>query len=110
MASTWLVKSKLPAAEGLTINGNLACAMTHHQRHLTVSELARVEGNIHAGTVVVFGQLIGDIFSEGKVLLARGSDVHGDISCNRLYIEDGAQFMGRVLMGKCDARADQEYS
>ncbi len=50
-------------------------------------------------TVVVFGQLIGNIFSEGKVLLARGSEVQGDICCSRLHIEDGARFMGRVAMG-----------
>lgn len=86
-------------AQGLTIVGHLECAMAHHKTHLTVSEHACVEADIHAGTVDVFGQVIGDIFSDGKVTLARGSDVQGDICCSCLYIEDGARLMGRVAMG-----------
>lgn len=110
IASTWLVKSELLSAEGLMIDGYLECAMAHHQQHLTVSENAHVEANIHASTVVVFGHLIGDIFSEGKVSLASSSDVQGDICCACLFIEEGARFMGRVEMGKCAAPADLEYS
>lgn len=81
------------------IDGHLECAMAHHETHLTISEDARVQANIHSGNVVVFGQLTGDIFSEGKVWLARGSEVEGDICCSCLYIEDGALFIGRAAVG-----------
>lgn len=107
--STWLLKNKPAAADGLTIDGNLECAMAHHQGHLTISKDARVEANIHAGTVVIFGQLVGNIFSEGKVSLTRGSEVQGDICCSRLDVEDGARFRGRVVMKECPASADLEY-
>ncbi len=49
IGSTWLVRNKPSSAEGLMIDGNLECAMAHHERHLTISEHARVEANIHAG-------------------------------------------------------------
>ncbi len=86
-------------AEGLMIDGYLSCAMAHHETHVTISEHACVEADIHARTVDIFGQVIGDIFSAGRVSLANGSDVQGDICCSCLYIEDGARFKGRVAMG-----------
>lgn len=98
------------SAEGLIINGSLECAMVHHQRHLTVSKNARVEADLHASTVVVFGHLIGDIVSEGKVLLAKGSHVQGDISCAGLFIEEGAQFKGQIAMSACATDGNVGYS
>jgi cytoskeletal protein CcmA (bactofilin family) len=99
IASTWLVKNKLSPAEGLVIDGNLECAMAHHQQHLTISRHANVRADVSASTVVVFGQLTGNIFSDGKVTLARGSDVRGDICCPCLYVEEGARFIGRIVSG-----------
>lgn len=110
IASTWFVKHKLSPAEGLVIDGFLECAMAHHQQHLTISEQARVQGNIDAPTVVVFGQLIGDIFSEGKVTLANGSDVRGNINCGCLQVEEGARFIGQISSGESATRTDLEYS
>jgi cytoskeletal protein CcmA (bactofilin family) len=73
--------------------------MAHNETHVTISEHACVDADIHARTVNVFGEVIGGIFSSGKVSLAKGSVVQGDICCFGLYIEDGARFKGRVEMG-----------
>jgi cytoskeletal protein CcmA (bactofilin family) len=81
------------------IDRYLERAMAHHETHLLISKHASVKTDINAGTVDVFGQLIGNIFSGGKVSLARGSDVQGDICCSCLYIEEGTRFVGRVAMG-----------
>lgn len=110
MASTRLVKNELSSEEGLVIDGHLACAMVHHQQHLTISEHAHVEANIRAGTVIVLGQLIGDIFSDSKVILASGSDVQGDIHCACLYIEEGARYIGQISSGESAALAHLEYA
>lgn len=99
MTSKRLVRNEPSSAEGLMIDGILECAIAHHESHVTISEHARVEADIHAGAVVVFGKLLGDIRSEGKVTLIEGSDVQGDICCSCLAIEDGARFVGRVAMG-----------
>ena len=99
LASSWLVQTNPSPAAGLMIDGYLACEVAHHETHVTISEHACVEADIHARTVDVFGQVIGDIVSGGRVSLAKGSDVQGDICCSCLYIEDGARFKGRVAMG-----------
>jgi cytoskeletal protein CcmA (bactofilin family) len=110
VVSTWLTKTELSSAEGLVIEGVLECDIAHHQQQLTVSQNARVAANLSARTVVVFGQLTGDIFSDGTVWLARGSDVRGNIHSACLFIEEGAQFTGRIETGECVANANVEYS
>jgi cytoskeletal protein CcmA (bactofilin family) len=103
--STRLVNDKLSSATGLIIDGYLECTMAHHKQHLTVTEYAQVHGNVNANTVLVFGQLVGNIFSDGTVSLASGSDVRGDIHCACLQIEEGAKFIGNVEMGDGNRRA-----
>lgn len=110
VVSTWLRKNKLSSGEGLVIEGLLECDMAHHQQHLTVSRNARVAANLSARTVVVLGQLTGDIFSDGTVWLARGSDVRGKIHSACLYIEEGAQFTGQIETCECVTHANVEYS
>lgn len=100
IASTRVFKGRLSAAEGLIIEGHLECTIAHHKKHLTVGEHGRVKADIHANTVIVLGQLIGDIYSEGMVSLAKGSDVKGNIFCACLDIEDGARFEGKINMGE----------
>lgn len=110
IVSSRLTRTKLPSAEGLVIEGLLECDMAHHQQHLTVSKSARVAANLSARTVVVFGQLTGDIFSDGTVWLAKGSNVRGNIHSACLFIEEGAQFTGRIETGECATPANVEYS
>ena len=110
VVSTWLTKTKLSSAESLVIEGLLECDMAHHQQHLTVSQNARVTATLSAHTVVVFGQLNGDIFSDGTVWLAKGSDVRGNIHSARLFIEEGTRFTGRIETGDCAIHANVEYS
>jgi cytoskeletal protein CcmA (bactofilin family) len=110
VVSTWLTRSKPSSAEGLVIDGNLECALAHHQQQLIVSRNARVDANLHARTVVVFGQLTGDIVCEGKVFLAEGSLVQGNIRCACLNIEEGARFKGQVVLGIDAAEPNVEYS
>ena len=110
VTSASLTKIKPSSAEGLVIEGLLECDMAHHQQHLTVSQNARVAANLSAPTVVVFGQVTGDIFSAGTVWLAKGSAVWGNIHSACLFIEEGAQFTGRIETGECVANANVEYS
>jgi cytoskeletal protein CcmA (bactofilin family) len=100
IASTLRVEGKPSATEGLLIEGRLECTTAHHQKHLTVGEYSRVKANIHASTVTVFGQLVGNIHSKGMVWLAKSANVKGDIFCACLFIEEGARVEGKIEMGK----------
>ena len=97
---TLVFKGELSADEDLIIEGHIEGTIAHHKKHLTVGKQGRVKADIHANSVIVLGELIGDIHSEGMVSLAKGADVRGDIFCARIVMEDGARFKGKIDMGE----------
>jgi len=97
---TLVFKGELSADEDLVIEGNIEGTIAHHKKHLTIGKQGRVKADIHASSVIVEGQLFGDIHSEGIVSLADGADVMGNIYCGRIVMEDGARFKGKIDMGE----------
>jgi len=97
---TLVFKGELSADEDLVIEGNIEGTIAHHKKHLVIGSQGRVKADIHASSVIVEGQLIGDIHSEGIVSLAKGADVFGNIYCARIVMEDGARFKGKIDMGE----------
>ncbi|MDH3234681.1 MAG: polymer-forming cytoskeletal protein [Alphaproteobacteria bacterium] len=70
------------------VEGNIEC------RSLTVSESARIKGNIRAKTVIMSGKVIGTI-EAGTLTLNRPAIVAGDLVVHdQLGIEPGAHFEG----------------
>ncbi len=92
-------KGELQADEDLVIEGQVEGTIAHHRKRLTIGKQGRVRADIDANSVIVEGQLVGDIHGDEVVSLASGADVTGNIFCRRIVIEDGAQFNGRIDMG-----------
>ena len=82
---TLVFRGELSADEDLVIEG-------------TIGKLGRVTADIHASSVIVEGELNGDIHSDGLVSLANGATVNGNVFCARLVMQDGATFNGKVDM------------
>ena len=97
---TLVFKGELSADEDLIIEGLIEGTIAHHKKHLTVGKHGRVKADIHASSVIVLGQLVGDVHSEGMVSLAKSANVKGDIFCARIVMEDGARFEGKIDMGE----------
>ncbi len=97
---TMVFKGELSADEDLIIEGHIEGTITHHKKHLTVGKQGRVHADINASAVIVLGELVGDIRSEGMVSLAKSSRVKGNIYCARIVMEDGARFKGKIDMGQ----------
>ena len=97
---TLVIKGELSADEDLVIEGQIEGTIAHHKKNLTVGKEGRVKADIHASSVIIEGQLVGNIHSEGTVSLSRTSSVKGDIYCGRIVMEDGARFSGRIEMGE----------
>jgi len=97
---TLVFKGELSADEDLFIEGRIEGTIAHHKMNLTVGKQGRVKANIDATSVIIEGQLVGDIRSDGTVTLAKGADVDGNIFCSRIVMEDGARFKGEIDMGE----------
>ena len=97
---TLVFKGELSADEDLFIEGRIEGTIAHHKMNLTVGKQGRVKADIDATSVFIEGQLVGDIRSDGRVSLAKGAEVKGNIFCARLVMEDGARFEGKIDMGE----------
>jgi len=97
---TLIFRGELSADEDLVIEGTIEGTIAHHKKNLTIGQKGRVTADIHASSVLVEGELNGDIHSDGLVSLAKGSTVTGNVSCARLVMEDGARFTGKVDMSQ----------
>lgn len=95
---TLVFRGELSADEDLVIEGTIEGTIAHHKKNLTIGKQGRVTADIHASSVIVEGELHGDIHSDGLVSLAKGGKVNGNIYCARLVMQDGAQFNGNIDM------------
>jgi cytoskeletal protein CcmA (bactofilin family) len=96
---TLVFKGELSADEDLIIEGHIEGTIAHHNKHLTVGKQGRIKADVHASSVIVFGQIVGDIHCQGTVSLAKSAEVVGNIYCARIGMEDGARFKGKIDMG-----------
>ena len=95
---TLFFKGELSADEDLFIEGRIEGTIAHHKMNLTVGKQGRVKADIDATTVIIEGQVVGDIRSDGTVTLAKGANVEGNIFCSRIAMEEGARFKGKIDM------------
>lgn len=110
---TLVIRGELSADEDLVIDGTIEGTIAHHKKNLTIGKQGRVTADIHASSVLVEGELNGDIHSDGLVSLAKGATVNGNVFCARLVMEDGARFNGKIDMAvpaSVTAVADVEKS
>lgn len=92
-------RGELSADEDLVIEGMIEGSIAHHDKNITIGKQGRVLADIHANSVIVEGELKGDIHSDGLVSLADGASVTGNIYCARIVMQDGAWFSGKIDMG-----------
>ena len=92
------IKGELSGNEDLTIEGLVDGKIMVKDHNLTIGANGRITAEVHAKTVVVVGQVSGNITADDKVELAPTASVVGDIRAPRVSIADGARFKGSIDM------------
>ena len=69
--------------------GNVECKGRIH-----LAKGSFVNGNINAKSAYINGKVKGDLVSQEKVVLAKFSELKGDLVSSTLMIEEGAKFDG----------------
>ncbi len=102
------IKGQITGAEDLQIDGKVDGPISLNGHELTVGSTARLNSEIHAGEVVVYGKVVGNLHARGRVDIKKDGSIIGDISSARISIEDGAHFKGRIEIdpAKSQAAAD----
>ena len=91
-------KGELTGNEDLTIEGMVDGKIMVKDHGLTIGPNGRVTAEVHAKTVAVEGQIVGNITADDKVEISPSGSVEGDIRAPRVAIADGARFKGSVDM------------
>jgi cytoskeletal protein CcmA (bactofilin family) len=99
------IKGQLTGTEDLQIDGKVDGPISLNGHQLTVGPTAVLNSEIHAGEVVVFGKVIGNVHARDRVDVKTDGSVTGDISTARISIEDGAHFKGRIEIDPAKSQA-----
>lgn len=77
---------------------------------LTIGKTGYVEGQVEIGTVVILGEVNGNIKAKQKIVINAPAVVRGDIVAPSLIIEEGAVFEGNCSMGRDVTDKKKSYS
>ena len=77
---------------------------------LMVGEQGVVDGEIHAGSILVAGRVKGRLEAQRKIEIAPTGRVDGELVTPALVIEDGAKFEGQCSMITGEKRATSSAS
>jgi cytoskeletal protein CcmA (bactofilin family) len=102
------IKGHITGTENLQIDGKVDGPISLHGHELTVGPKAQLNSEIHAGQVIVYGRVVGNVHARERVDVKTDGSIIGDISTARISIEDGAHFKGRIEIDptKSQAAAD----
>ena len=92
------IKGELKGNEDLTIDGMVDGKILVKDHNLTIGANGRITAEVHAKTVVVVGQVVGNITADDKVEIAPSGSVEGDLRAPRVALADGARFKGSIDM------------
>jgi cytoskeletal protein CcmA (bactofilin family) len=89
------IVGEVSSDEELYLDGDLDGKLYLRNR-LTIGPNSKVNANIKAQEIIVFGTIKGNVESESRVALRSGASIVGDIKTAGIVIEDGAYFKGGI--------------
>jgi cytoskeletal protein CcmA (bactofilin family) len=93
-----IIKGELSGGEDLTIEGQVEGKVELRDHVLTVGPNGRLKAQIFAKSIVVLGQVTGNLTATEKVDIGQNGSVEGDVVAPRVAIADGAHFRGSIDM------------
>ncbi len=101
-----VIKGELSGSEDLYVDGQVEGSISLKNNSLTVGPHGQVKASVEAKGIVVQGKLEGNVTASDRVELRKSAIVSGDITTQRISIEEGAYLKGKVdIQGKADKAA-----
>jgi cytoskeletal protein CcmA (bactofilin family) len=95
-----VIKGELSGSEDLTIEGQVEGKIELRQNVLTIGPNGRIKAQVFAKTIVVQGEVHGNVTASERIDIRDNGSVDGDLSSPRVSIADGAHFRGSIDMQK----------
>src|SRR5687767_15591654 len=93
-----VIKGELNGSEDLTIEGQVEGKIELKEHALTIGPNGKIKAQVFAKSVIVLGEVNGNVTASEKVDIRDGGSVDGDIISPRVAIAEGAHFRGTVDM------------
>jgi len=102
-----VIKGELTGSEDLTIEGHVEGKIELRQNVLTIGPNGRIKAQVFAKSVIILGEVTGNVTASEKVDLRDNGSVDGDIAAPRVAIAEGAHFRGSIDMQRAGAKAGE---
>jgi len=90
------IQGELTVEEDLTVEGRVEGKIELRDHNLWISPHGTVKAEIHAKSVIIAGDVIGNIFATELVEIRLSGSVQGNVQCPRVLLVHGAKFTGRI--------------
>jgi cytoskeletal protein CcmA (bactofilin family) len=101
-----IIKGELSGSEDLYVDGQVEGSIELSGNRLIIGPQGQVRANVNAKGVIVQGKLDGNIRASERAELTKSAIAVGDIITQRIAIEEGAFFKGKVDIQKDTAQKD----
>ncbi len=94
------IKGEISGTEDLFVDGQIEGKLSFGNAVVTVGPNASVKADITAREIVVRGRVDGKLTGSDKIQVWSTGRVNGDLKCERIAIEEGAELHGQMEAGK----------
>ena len=101
-----IIKGELSGSEDLYVDGQVEGSIELSGNRLIIGPHGQVRANVNAKGVIVQGKLDGNIRASERAELTKSAIAVGDIVTQRIAIEEGAFFKGKVDIQKDTTQKD----
>jgi cytoskeletal protein CcmA (bactofilin family) len=100
------IKGELTGSEDLYLDGEIEGNIDLRDHSLIIGPNGKIKAGISARDLVVHGKVEGNVTATGRVELRKSCTLIGDVSTQRIVIEDGAFFKGAIDIKEKDSRTE----
>ena len=90
------ISGQIYSTEDMYVDGDVEGTLEVQAHRLTVGPNGKLRCHVKAREVVIFGNVQGKVDADEKIEVRKDASVVGDVTTERIVIEDGAYFKGSV--------------
>jgi cytoskeletal protein CcmA (bactofilin family) len=92
------MKGDLSGEEDLVIQGKVSGTIQLREKSLTVGSKGQVDANVVAHSIIVEGEVNGDLYGSERVSIRKTGNVQGNIVSPKVSLDEGCRFKGSIDM------------
>jgi cytoskeletal protein CcmA (bactofilin family) len=102
------IKGDVTGEEDLVIEGRIEGKILLKANSVTIGRNGRVKANVYANSIMVEGEVEGDLIGKDEVVIRQSGKVKGNVAAPRVVLDSGARFQGSIDMEPTQAARPAE--